>query len=78
MARHQLAAELERILANGMRELVHEAFEIERILVVVHAAPEVRRDVWVAHGVVDQQVRDGVAERVLAPQQAWVGHALEH
>jgi hypothetical protein len=58
MLRHQLAAEFERILAGRMRQLVHEAFEIDRVLVDVHAAPEARRDVRIAHRVVDQQVRD--------------------
>ena len=67
VVRHQLAAELERILAGRMGQLVHEAFEIDRVLVEVHAAPEARRHVRVAHRVVDQQVRDGVAERRLRP-----------
>jgi hypothetical protein len=64
---HQLAPELERVLADRMGKLVHEAFEIDGVVVDVHAAPEARRDVWVAHGVVDQKVRDGVAQRRLAP-----------
>ena len=63
---HQLAPELERVLAGGLRQLVHEALDEDRVLVDVHAAPEARRDVRVAHRVVDQQVRDGVAERELA------------
>ena len=67
MVRHQLAPELERILAGRMGQLVHEAFEIDGVLVDVHAAPEARRHVRVAHRVVDQQVRDGVADRRLAP-----------
>ena len=46
----------------AVRQLVHEALQIDRILVVVDAAPEARRDMRVAHRVVDQQVRDGVAE----------------
>ena len=56
--RQQLAAELERVLADRMGELIHEAFEVDGVMVVVHAAPEVRRDMRVSHGVVDQQVRD--------------------
>src|SRR5262245_20356575 len=64
---HQLAPELERVLADRMGKLVHEAFEIDGVVVDVHAAPEARRDVWVAHGVVNQKVRDGVAQRCLAP-----------
>ena len=63
MVRHQLAAERERVLPGRVRQLVHEAFEIDGVLVDVHAAPEARRHVRVAHGMVDQQVRDGVAER---------------
>ena len=47
----------------ALRQLVDEALEIDGVLVVVHAAPEPRRDVRVAHRVIDQQVRDGVAER---------------
>jgi hypothetical protein len=35
--RHQLAPELERILADRMREFVHEAFKIDRRL-ITHAA----------------------------------------
>ena len=66
MRTHQLLPERERILPRGERELVHEALEEHRVLVDVDAAPEPRRDVRVAHRVVDQQVRDAVAERVLA------------
>src|SRR5438477_7189662 len=50
MVCHQLATELERILAGGMGELVHEAFEVDGILIVVHTTPKVRRDMRVAHG----------------------------
>src|SRR5882672_7687074 len=73
MFRHKLAPELERILAGRVRELVHEALDEQRVLVDVDAAPETRRHVGVAHRVVDQQVRHGVAERVLARLE----HALE-
>ena len=66
MLRHQLAAEFERILAGRMRQLIHEAFEIDRVVVDVHAAPEARRDVRIAHRMVDQQIGDGVAERGFA------------
>ena len=62
MVRHQLAAELERILAGRQREFIHETFKIDGVLVVVHATPEAGRDVRVAHRVIDQQVRDRVAE----------------
>src|SRR5207245_3526958 len=67
MVRHQLAPELERVLADRMGKLIHEAFEIDGVLVDVHAEPETRWDVWVAYGMVDQMVRNGVAERRLAP-----------
>ena len=62
---HQLAAELERILADRVRQLVHEAFDVDGVVIDVHAAPEAGRDRRVAHRVVDQQVRDRVAERGL-------------
>src|SRR5262249_39566653 len=64
--RHQLPPELEGILAGRFRQLVHEALDEEGVLVDVDAAPEPRWHVRVAHRVVDQQVRNGVAERVLA------------
>ena len=67
MLPHQLAAELERILAGRVRQFVHEAFHVDGVLVGVHAAPEARRHVRVAHRVVDQQVRHRVAERALRP-----------
>ena len=73
MLGHELAPELDRILPGRLRQLVHEALDEDRVLVDVDAAPEARRHVRVAHRVVDQQVRHGVAERVLAG----VGHALE-
>ena len=62
MLAHHLAAERERVLPGGMREFVDEAFEIDRVLVVVHAAPEPRRDMRIAHRIVDQHVRDIIAE----------------
>ena len=64
---HQLAAELERILPDGVRQLVHEAFEVDGVLIVVHPTPEPRWNVRIAHGVIDQQVRDGVTERAFRP-----------
>jgi hypothetical protein len=33
MLRHQLAAELERILAGRVRQLIHEALEVDGIVV---------------------------------------------
>ena len=67
MVDQQLAAELQRVLAGGMGQFVHEAFEVDGVLVVVDAAPEPGRYGRVAHGVVDQQVRDGVAEHAFGP-----------
>ena len=63
VVRHQLAAELERVLSGRMRELVDEALDVDRVLVVVDAAPEADRHVRIAHGMVDGHVRHGVAER---------------
>ena len=63
---HQRAAELERVLAGGMGQLVHEAFHVDGVLVDVDPAPEPRRHRRVAHGVVDEQVRDAVADGVIA------------
>jgi hypothetical protein len=40
VVRHELAAELERVLPGRVREFVHEAFEVDRVLVEVHASPE--------------------------------------
>ena len=62
----KLFAAASRILPGGVRELVHEAFEKDRVLVDVHAAPEPRRDVRVAHGVVDEEIGHGVADREVA------------
>src|SRR5262245_53299650 len=77
MIGHQLAAELQRILANRMRKLIHETFEVDGVVVDIHATPEARRDRWIAHGMVDQKVRNGVTERRLASwiearERSWV------
>src|SRR6267143_2179731 len=71
--RHQLAPEFERVLARGFRQLVHKALDEQRVLVDVDAAPEAGRHVGVAHRVVDQEVRDGIAERAFARLE----HTLE-
>ena len=63
MPRHQLAPQRERILPGRVRDLVDEALEVDRVLVQVDAAPEARRHVRIAHRVVDQQVRDRIADR---------------
>ena len=66
MTAQQLAAEFQLVLPGRLRQLIHEAFHEDAVLVDVHATPEARRDVRIAHRMVDQQVRDRVAERVLA------------
>ena len=78
MVGHQLAPELQLVLAGGLGELVDEALHEDAVLVDVHAAPHARGHVRVAHGVVDQQVRDRVLQRVLPAEQVRRGHALEH
>ena len=62
MVGHHGAAEFQRVLADRLGDLIHEAFDEHGVLVVVDAAPEARRHVRVAHGVLDQQVGNGVAE----------------
>ena len=64
---HQFAPEFELVLADGLRQLVHEALQEDGVLVDVHATPEPRLDVRIAHGMVDHQVRDRVAECVFRP-----------
>ena len=75
VVRHQLAPELKRILADRLGKLVHKAFEIESVLIVIHAAPEVRRDVRIPHGVVNKQVWNRVAESAFCPAGV---EALKH
>jgi hypothetical protein len=72
MIRHQLAAEFERVLPDRMRQLIHEAFEIDRVLVAVDAAPDTRRNMGIAHGMVDQQMGDGVTQ----PRRPDIGERL--
>src|ERR1700722_7088019 len=55
--RHDLAPEFERILSDRQRELIHEAFDIDGVVVDVDAAPKAGRDVRIAHRMLDQQVR---------------------
>ena len=37
---HQTAAEFERINARRLRQFVHETFDVNRVLIEVHPAPE--------------------------------------
>src|SRR5258708_6285707 len=66
MDRSRLAPELERILANRMRQLVHETFKIDRVVIDVHAAPEARRDGGIAHRVLDQEIGNRISNRSIA------------
>ena len=54
------------ILSGRMRQLVHEAFHENGVLVDVNPAPEARRHMRVAHGVIHRQVGDGVLKGMLA------------
>ena len=75
MVGHELAPERERILPRRVCQLVDEALEIDRVLVEIDAAPEAGRNGRIAHRVIDQQRRKGVADRGLG--SGWV-QALEH
>ena len=66
MLGHQLAPERDRILAHRMRQFVHETFEIDRVVIDIDAAPESRRDVGIAHRMLDQQIRYRISDRMLA------------
>ena len=66
MLRHQLAPELERILADRMRQFVHETFEIDRVMIDVHAAPETRRDGGIAHRMLNQKIGNRISNRSIA------------
>ena len=46
-----------------MRYLIDKTLDIDRVVIEVHAAPEARRHMRVAHRVIDEQVVDLVAER---------------
>ena len=76
-----LATEFERVLPGGMGQLVNEALGVQRIVVGVDAAPEAGADMRVAHRMIDQQIRDLVAElafgagRVQALESRWI-HAV--
>ncbi len=55
MLAHQLAAELQRVHAGFLGKLIHEAFDVDGVVVDVHAAPEARLHVRVAHRVIDRR-----------------------
>ena len=47
-------------------KMVNVAFQIDGVLVDVDAAPEARRHMRIAHGMIDQQIRDVITDRRLA------------
>ncbi len=63
---HQLATKGQWILAGGVSQLINKTFQIQGILVKVHAPPEARADMRVVHGVVHQQVRHRIPESHIA------------
>lgn len=67
MLGHELAPEGERVLACRMREFVHEAFDVDGVLVEIDAAPETRRHRRIAHRMVDQEIVDRITERTFGP-----------
>jgi len=83
MLRHQLAPELERVRAHFLCKLVHEAFEVDGVVVDVHAAPETWIDVRVAHRMIDQDIGDRVADRRFRPariearERRWIAPFLQ-
>ena len=82
MLAHQLASERQRILADGVRELVDETFQVNRIVVDVYAAPEPGNYVRIAHRMLDQEVRHRIADRSIAggieASEAGRIHAVDH
>ena len=64
ITRQQFAAQRQRVLFGGVREFVDKAFQINRVLVQIHATPETRRHMRIAHRMVDQKIRERVHQRV--------------
>ena len=62
MLAHQRAPEFQRVGACRVRNLVHEAFHVHRVLVGVDAPPRTHRHVRVAHRVLELERRERVAE----------------
>ena len=75
MLRHQLATQSQRILLRRMGNFVDKSFEINRVLVQVHAAPETRWHMRIAHRVIHQQRRERITNRRLWAR--WI-EALKH
>ena len=68
-------AHRQRIAPGRCRNLIDKAFKVEAVLIDVHTAPEPRRHMRIAHGVVDQQVGYIIPDRGLIA--AHRHHALE-
>src|SRR6516164_7511861 len=82
MLRHQPAAELKRIFAGCVRQLIHKALKIDGVVVDIDAAPETRWYMWVAHCVINQQVRNRVPDcelpaRIEPLEDHWVLTVLQ-
>src|SRR5215468_10764735 len=59
---HQLAPEFELVVAARLGELVDEAFEVDGVVIDVHATPEAGLNMRVAHRMIDEDVRNRVAD----------------
>ena len=59
---HQLAPEFELVIADRLGELVDEAFEVDGVVIDVHATPEAGLNMRVAHRMIDEDVRNRVAD----------------
>src|SRR5262249_58171874 len=58
---HQLATEFELVVADRLGELVDEAFEVDGVVIDVHATPEAGLNMRVAHRMIDEDVGNPVA-----------------
>src|SRR5262245_19135698 len=65
----QLATQLQWVLAGRASHFVDERLEPDRVLVRVDAPPEANGNVGIAYGVLDEEVRDGVAKARLRPSR---------
>ena len=59
---HQLAPEFELVVADRLGELVDEAFEVNGVVIDVHATPEAGLNMGVAHRMIDEDVGNRVAD----------------
>ena len=58
---HQFAAQCERVLLGRVGNFVDKALKVNRVLIQIHATPEARWHVRIAHRVIHQQRGEGVA-----------------